>query len=239
MESQRALVTGGGRGIGEAVARLLAREGARVLVVSRTRAELDRVASDIGAEAEVCDVTDPEQVEALARRAGDVSILVNNAGLATSSPLVRTDPALWRRILDANLTSAFLMCRAFLPGMLARRAGRVVNVASVAGKRGGPYITAYAAAKHGLLGLTSSLALELRGSGVLVNAVCPGYVDTPMTRDNVAKVARATGRPEADVLRSFLDSAGQAALLPASVVAEAIVELARPGCSRSGEAVDL
>lgn len=239
MKGHVALVTGGGRGIGEAVARRLAKAGARVIIVSRTQEDLERVARETGAEFIVCDVTVPAQVDDLARRAGPVGVLVNNAGIAESAPLVKTDLDLWRRVLDTNLTSAFLLSRALVPGMLERRYGRIVNVASVAGKRGGPYITAYAASKHALLGLSSSLAMELAETGILVNAVCPGYVDTPMTEKNVERIARATGMPKREVLRSFLASAGQARLLDPAAVAEVVLALARPECAHTGAAIDL
>lgn len=239
MKGQTALITGGGRGIGEAAARALARAGARVFIASRTRSELERVAAETGAEFAVCDVTLPSDVEALARRVGPVQVLVNNAGVAESAPLARMDLEFWRKVMDTNLTSAFLLARSVVPAMVAARYGRIVNVASIAGKRGGAYISAYAASKHGLLGLTSSLAMELAGHGVLVNAVCPGYVDTPMTRRNVERIAQATGKPPDQVLRSFLDSMGQSRLLEPEVVAKAILELAAPECAHTGAAIDL
>ncbi len=239
MKGQTALITGGGRGIGAAAARRLAQAGARVVLASRTRAELERVGRETGAEFHVCDVTVPAEVENLARRVGPVQALVNNAGIAESASLVRSDLDFWRRVLDTNLTSAFLLSKAFAPGMLARKYGRIVNVASVAGKRGGPYISAYAASKHGLLGFTSSLSMELAETGVLVNAVCPGYVDTPMTRKNVDRIAKATGKTPDEFLRSFLASAGQSRLLDPGAVAEVILALARPECSHTGAAIDL
>jgi NAD(P)-dependent dehydrogenase (short-subunit alcohol dehydrogenase family) len=239
LAGQTALVTGGGRGIGEAIARRLAGEGARVVLASRTRADLDRVAREIGAAAEVCDVSVPEQVESLARAAGRVDVLVNNAGIAESAPLVKTDLESWRRIVDTNVTGAFLLCRAVVPWMIARKYGRIVNVASMAGKHGIAYASAYAASKHALLGLTRSLALELERSGILVNAVCPGYVDTDMTRNGVERVAKLTGRPAAEIRQAFLATAGQAVMITADAVADVALPLALPGCAQTGQAIDV
>ncbi len=239
LEGQRALVTGGGRGIGAAVAQRLAREGVRVILASRTRADLERVAQETGGECHVCDLAVADQVEDLARKAGPVEILVNNAGIAESAPLGRTGLDLWRRTMDTNVTSAFLLSKAIVPGMAERNYGRIVNVASIAGKRGAPYISAYAASKHALLGLTSSLAMEFAETGILVNAVCPRYVDTPMTSKNVDFVARRTGRPPGEVLGSFLSSFGQQRLLHPDTVAEVVLALARPECSHTGAAIDL
>lgn len=239
LAGQTALVTGGSRGIGEAIARRLAREGARVLLVSRTRPDLERVARETGASFEVCDVALPEQVDALARAAGRVDILVNNAGIADSAPLVKMDIAFWRRIMDTNVTSAFLLCRAVVPGMIERKYGRIVNVASMAGKNGIAYASAYAASKHAMLGLTRSLAPELERSGILVNAVCPGYVDTDMTRKGVERVAKLTGRPAGEIRQAFLATAGQAQMITADAVADVALPLALPGYARTGEAIDV
>lgn len=239
MKGHTALVTGAGRGIGEAIARRLARAGAKVVAVGRSRATLEKVAKDTGAEFFVCDVSSPAQVENLARMAGPVRVLVNNAGVAESAPLEKTDLEMWRRAFDTNVTGAFLLSRAFLPGMRAKKYGRIVNVASVFGKRGGTYVAAYSASKHALLGLNSSLAAECADDGILVNAVCPGYVDTPMTLANVERIAKKTGRSKREVTQSLLASAGQARLLDPAAVAEVVLALARPECSHTGAAIDL
>ena len=166
LRDRLALVTGGGRGIGRAIALAFAREGAHVAVTARTGVELAAVAAEIRALgrqalAVPCDVAERAQVDAAVRQVADglgaVEILVNNAGIAVSAKLLDTDDALWERHLRVNLTGAFLMTRAVLPGMLAARWGRIVNVASIAGRQGYPYIAAYAASKHGLLGLTRAL----------------------------------------------------------------------------------
>ncbi|HVE39536.1 MAG TPA: SDR family oxidoreductase [Planctomycetota bacterium] len=239
MKDKVALITGGGRGIGEAIARRFASEGARVFITSRTAKDLERVALETGANFDLCDVSQPKEIGALMRKIGPVDILVNNAGIADSAPFIRTDLETWRRVMDTNVTSAFLCCKAIVPGMLERKYGRIVNIASIAGKRGGPYITAYAASKHALLGFSSSLAMELQGSGIMVNAICPGYVDTHMTRSNAARIAKATGMTSKDVVKKFLSTVGQPKLLHPGHVAEVALALAREDCSHTGASIDL
>jgi NAD(P)-dependent dehydrogenase (short-subunit alcohol dehydrogenase family) len=239
MKDRVALITGGGRGIGEAIARRFASEGARVFITSRTAKDLERVALETGANFDLCDVAQPKEIGMLMRKIGPVDILVNNAGIAESAPFVRTDLETWRRVMDTNVTSAFLCCKAIVPGMLERKYGRIVNIASIAGKRGGAYITAYAASKHALLGFSSSLAMELQGTGIMVNAICPGYVDTHMTRSNAARVAKATGMTSKDVVKKFLSTVGQPKLLHPGHVAEVALALAREDCSHSGASIDL
>src|SRR5438128_1635761 len=180
---RRALVTGGGRGIGRAAALELAASGAAVAVAARTRSEVEAVASELrgrGARAQALevDVTSPDSVRRLfqdARTAlGGIDILVTAAGIADSAPLARTSDATWRAVIETNLSGCFFCLREALPAMAENGWGRVVNVASIAGKAGYPYIAAYAASKHGVLGLTRCAALEVAEKGVTVNAVCPG-----------------------------------------------------------------
>ena len=208
-----AVVTGGGRGIGVAVARKLTRAGAAVVVAARSENEIETVAEGLraagrAAHAVACDVTDPDSVAAMAARArelvGSVDIVVNNAGIARSAPFLRVSLAQWETVHRVNATGPLLVTQAFLPGMLERGWGRIVNVASVASLVGARYITAYAASKHALIGMTRCLADELAGTGVTVNSVCPSYVDTPMTDVNIEKISAKTGR-DADEIREGLE----------------------------------
>jgi NAD(P)-dependent dehydrogenase (short-subunit alcohol dehydrogenase family) len=234
LAGRTAVITGGGRGIGAATARRLAGAGATVLVASRTAAEVEAVAGAIRsaggqAFAHACDVTDEASVLALAAtaeaRLGAVDILVNNAGMAGSSPIQRTTLEEWNRLLAVNATGAFLCTRAFLGGMLERRWGRVVNVASVAGLHGARYIAAYAASKHALVGLTRATAAEVAGRGVTVNAVCPGYVDTAMTDASVARIMERTGRSEEEARAAILGLTPTGRLIQPAEVAAAVLYL--------------
>jgi NAD(P)-dependent dehydrogenase (short-subunit alcohol dehydrogenase family) len=198
-----ALITGGGQGIGREIALALAGQGLAVCVVGRTLARVDETADQaraLGGRALALelDVTDGDAVGAVHARVaadlGPVDVLVNNAGLAESAPFARTDPAMWDRHLSVNVTGPYLCTRAALPGMLARGWGRVINVASLAGLYGAPYVTAYTASKHALVGLTRALAAEVSGKGVTVNALCPGYVATDMTWNGARNIATRTGK---------------------------------------------
>jgi NAD(P)-dependent dehydrogenase (short-subunit alcohol dehydrogenase family) len=242
-----AVITGGGQGIGAAVARAFAREGAAVVVAARTTSRIEAVAAEFRSAdgrgwAIRCDVTDPVSVRALAdaatKRLGIVDYLINNAGLAHSAPLHRTTLEDWNRVLAVNATGTFLCTQAFLPAMVARRRGSVVNVASVAGLSGGRYIAAYAAAKHAVIGFTRSVAAELEGTGVTCNAVCPGYVDTEMTRESVARVVAKTGKSPEEALRLMLSTSSQPRLIAPEEVAEVVLNLCDPRGERpNGSAV--
>lgn len=196
--SRIALVTGGGKGLGAAIARRLASGGARVAVLGRDAEALARVASEIGGLALQADVTDAaETSRALARlreELGTPQILVQNAGIATGASLSGTDDALWERTMAVNVTAPFRIARALLPEMTKSGWGRVVHVASNAGLTGYAYTAAYCASKHALVGFTRALAVEVARSGVTVNAVCPGFLDTEMTDRTVANIALRTRR---------------------------------------------
>jgi NAD(P)-dependent dehydrogenase (short-subunit alcohol dehydrogenase family) len=234
LAGRAALITGGGRGAGAAIAHQLAAHGAAVVVAARTRAEIDRVAEALRAmggtaHAATCDVTSEPSVAELAAFArqtvGAVDILVNNAGVAMAAPLVRTSLADWQRLLDVNATGAFLCSRAFLPSMLDRGWGRIVNIASTAAVSADRYIAAYAASKHALLGLTRAAAAETAASGVTVNAVCPGFLRTEMTAQSAARVAAATGRSNDDALAAIAARNPQKRLIEVEEVAAAVVYL--------------
>jgi NAD(P)-dependent dehydrogenase (short-subunit alcohol dehydrogenase family) len=212
-DTRVALVTGGGRGIGEAIAVAFARAGTRVALAARTEGNVRRVAEAIRADGGValpvtCDVTQTgdvaRMVESVQRELGNISILVNNAGAAASHKFVGHDDALWQRMIDANLNSVYHVSKAVVPMMVAARWGRIINIASIAAKVGGKYIAAYTAAKHGVLGLTRALAVELVGHNITVNAICPGYVDTPMTEQSIANMVARTEMSEAEA-RAFLE----------------------------------
>ncbi len=229
-----AVVTGGGRGIGRATALALAREGAAVAVVARSRAEIEAVAAEVAragghAAAIPCDVTDEGAIRAMAAGVrstlGPATIVVNNAGIAESAPFLKTSLEMWQRIFRVNVESALLVTQAFLPAMLERGRGRIVNVASIAARRGMPYIAAYCASKHALLGLTRALAAEVAKKGVTVNAVCPGYVDTSMTDRSVEVMKRKTGKSEEELRSVLAHLSPQERLFRPEEVAEVAVRL--------------
>jgi NAD(P)-dependent dehydrogenase (short-subunit alcohol dehydrogenase family) len=245
---QHALVTGGGRGIGAAIADALAARGAAVTLVGRTAATLAEAkarlvaAHAVPVHAEAADVTDPAAVAAAFKGAaaaqGPVSILVNNAGRGESQPFKRMDLAFLRRMLDINLVSAVLCTQAALEGMIARGAGRIVNVASTAGLVGYRYVSAYVAAKHAVIGLTRALALETAKTGVTVNAVCPSYVETDMTADTVANIVAKTGKSAAEARASLAAANPQGRLIQPDEVASAVCWLCLPDSgSITGQAI--
>ena len=217
------VVTGGGKGIGRAVVARFSAAGERVVAVGRDRAAL---AATTASSTEVCDVTDEEEVAALFARLGAVDVLVNNAGAATSAPLERTTLEDWRMQLDVNATGAFLCTRAAVPGMLERESGRVVTVASTAGRVGFRYTAGYVASKHAAVGLTRAVAAEVAGTGVTANAVCPAYVRTEMTERSAARIAAATGRSEEEAEAALAASSPLGRLLEPDEVAFAVAFLA-------------
>ena len=208
--SRVVVVTGGTRGIGRAVAERFAAD--RVIALGRAD----------------CDVTDEAAVAETFDRIGPVDVLVNNAGISSSAPLARTALDDWRAQLDVNATGAFLCTRAALPGMLERGSGRVVTVASTAGRAGARYTAAYTASKHAAVGLMRAVAAEVAGTGVTANAVCPAFVRTDMTRRSVERIVASTGRDEAAAEAALADAAPLGRLLEPDEVAFAVAFLAAP-----------
>jgi 3-hydroxybutyrate dehydrogenase len=235
LTGQHAVVTGGGSGIGAAVAHALVTAGAQVTLMGRDAARLAyqaEVLSEAGTvHVQSVDVTSADSVAAAfaaAREQGFIDILVNNAGQAEAAPFAKTDLALWKRMLDVNLTGVFLCTQEVLPGMLDRRSGRIVNVASTAGQVGYAYVAAYCAAKHGVIGMTRSLALEVAARGVTVNAVCPGYTETGLLEQSIEKIVAQTGRSEDEAREALLRSNPQRRFVTPDEVAGSALWLCLP-----------
>ena len=241
LNNKLALITGGGRGIGRAIALTFAQHGSRVAVAARTREQVESVAHEIGAQAIAltCDVSNAEDVSRLFKDLNP-DILVNNAGIAESSTLVNTTDELWHRHLAINLSGTFYCTRAALPAMLAKGWGRIINIASIAAKTGAPYIAAYSASKHGVLGLTRSVALEVAASGVTVNAICPGYVDTEMVSRGVERITTRTGRSAEEALDTLRRMSPQNRLVtPEEVAALALLLASDEGRGINGQGINI
>jgi NAD(P)-dependent dehydrogenase (short-subunit alcohol dehydrogenase family) len=238
-----ALITGGGTGIGRADAARLSEMGARVTVVGRRPGPLEEIANDLSAaQAVAFDVIDEmavkDGISAATGRFGPVDILINSAGAAESAPFGRTTLDAWRAVLEVNLTGVFLVTRAVLPGMMERGRGRIVNVASTAGLKGYAYVAPYCAAKHGVVGLTRSLALEVAKKGITANAVCPGFTETDLLEQSVANIAQKTGAGEEGARKQLVEVNPQGRFVQPEEVAETVAWLVGPNSGAlNGQAI--
>jgi 3-hydroxybutyrate dehydrogenase len=251
LENKIALITGGGRGIGRAIALAFAREGAHVAVAARTFEQVQQVAQEIASQfptnaiAVACDVSNVRSVEGIflavvGNFGRGPDILVNNAGIAESATLTKTDDDLWQRHLAINLSGTFYCTRAALPQMIEQGWGRIINVASIAGKTGAPYIAAYSASKHGVLGLTRSAALEVAAKGITVNAICPGYVDTDMTTRGIENITKRTSLSADQAMETLKKMSPQNRLVePQEVAALALLLASEDGRGINGQAINV
>jgi 2-hydroxycyclohexanecarboxyl-CoA dehydrogenase len=246
VSARHALVTGGGQGIGAAVARALVAQGLRVTVLGRRIDVVTALAQTDpdhlhAVAADVADVAQVAAALASARaRFGRIDVLVNNAGQAVSAPFLKTDATLWQQMLDVNLTGTMVCMQAVLPDMLEAGWGRIVNVASTAGQVGYAYVAAYCAAKHGVIGLTRSVALEMATKGITVNAVCPGYTETDIVRESIARVVAKTGRSAEQARAEFVKSNPQGRLVQPEEVADAVAWLCSAGAGAvTGQAISV
>jgi NAD(P)-dependent dehydrogenase (short-subunit alcohol dehydrogenase family) len=246
LAGKHALVTGGARGIGAAITRALLEQGARVTMLGRTPEAKDGSGVAAGAQAEPAyfqaDVAEPVKVAqaftAARARFGPIAILVNNAGQARSAPFMKTDSALWRSMMQVNLDGAFYCTQAALPEMLEAGWGRIINIASTAGLVGYSYVTAYCAAKHGLIGLTRALALEVATKGISVNSICPGFTETDMLKETLHNIVSKTGRTEAEARAELAARNPQRRMVQPEEIANAVLWLCLPGSeSVTGQAI--
>lgn len=228
-------MTGAGRGIGRAIALSLAEAGADVGVTARTSADLETLVTEIRAAGRhslfaLCDVTDPYEVEGMAATLLEgldgIDILVNNAGHGESHPFLDHPDELWHRMIALNLTGVYYVTKAFVPTLVEQRGGRIINIASTAARVGEKYVAAYTAAKHGVLGLTRSLAAELTPYNITVNAICPGFVDTPMTGESIANIVARTGMSEGEAREALEKKSPQKRLIAPEEIAAVAVFLA-------------
>ncbi len=249
LAGRKAVVTGSSRGIGHSIALALAQSGADVAVTARSMPQLQELADQIRSLgrhslAITCDVTDPAQAKQMATAViedlGRVDILVNNAGGSGSHKFLNHPDELWHEMLILNLTSVYYVTKAFVPSMVEERWGRIINIASIASKRGGRYIAAYTAAKHGVLGLTRAIARELVPHQITVNAICPGYVDTSMTGSNIANIAARTGMTETQARERLERMSPQQRLMEPEEVASLAVFLAQDASKGiTGQAINV
>ncbi len=251
LQNRIALITGGGRGIGRAIGSTFASEGAQVILSARSVEQVKQAANEIGKLFStkvlplVCDVSEVASVEWLFKAVNEhfgrgPDIMVNNAGIAESAPITKTDDELWHRHLAVNLSGTFYCTRSALPQMIERGWGRIINIASIAGKTGAPYVSAYSASKHGVLGLTRSVALEVATKGITVNAICPGYVDTEMTRRGVENITKKTRLSADEALDSIRKMSPQNRIIePQEVAALALLLASEEGRGINGQAINV
>lgn len=243
------LVTGASGGIGEAIAVEFARGGAVVVISSRNEEKLQALAQRLNSAGDQalalhCDVADRKQVAALgtmiAERVGTVQILINSAGIAPAASFLEMSDGVWDDVLRVNLTGTYNCCKTFLPGMIRSGWGRIVNIASTTAKVAYSHVSAYTTSKHGVLGLTRSLALETAKRGVTVNAICPGYVDTELTRENARRMADKTGKSIDEILKLFAESSPQKRLIaPGEVAALALMLASEKAGGITGQAINV
>ncbi|MGH7874035.1 MAG: SDR family NAD(P)-dependent oxidoreductase, partial [Candidatus Binatia bacterium] len=243
------MITGGSGGLGRALAHAFVDRGSRVILTARDETKLQIAAKQLGQDsarvlALPCDIRRRDQVENLAQavraRWGAVQVLINNAGVAQAVNFLQMPDSVWDDTLQVNLTGAYYCCKVFLPAMIDAKWGRIINIASTAAKVGYPHVTAYTSSKHGLLGLTRSLALETARLGTTVNAICPGYIDGELTHENAEKMAEKTGKSVQEILALFASSAPQNRLIEAAEVASVALMLAsdRAG-GMTGQAINV
>jgi NAD(P)-dependent dehydrogenase (short-subunit alcohol dehydrogenase family) len=243
------LVTGGSGGLGRALAQAFTQAGSRVVLTARDEDKLQRAAHAIAKSQErvlalTCDVTSKEQVLAVGERIraqwGAVQILINNAGIARAVSFLDMTDDQWEEILRTNLTGTYNCCKVFLPGMIEAKWGRIINIGSTTAKVAYSHVSAYTTSKHGLVGLTRSLALETARQGITVNAICPGYLDNELTRDNARRMAQKTGKSEADILAIFARSAPQNRLIePEEVASLALLIASEKLAGMTGQAINV